>query len=101
MESERRKMYVCSGELAVVLVASGPLDAIRRSLELKGDGVTLDPDYFYLDPRGFREGEAAEYKVPVEQALVEAGFILEDDDEPEGGAGVVPELVPVLPSAEA
>lgn len=77
---DTKKIYVTSGELAVVLMANGPLDAIEKALA-KAGRVTLDHDYFYLDERGFRHDESAEYKVPVEQALTEAGYVFEDDDE--------------------
>lgn len=83
----KKKIYVASGELAVVLIASGPLDAITRALDKAGP-VTLDPDYFYLDERGFRQDMSAEWKVPVEQALTEAGYVFEDD-EGEGGTPVL------------
>jgi hypothetical protein len=79
-EVEQKKIYVTSGQLAVVLIAEGPLDAIQKALAKAGQ-VTLDPDYFYLDERGFREGDNVQYKVPVEQALTEAGYVFEDDEE--------------------
>ena len=69
---DTKLVYVKSGELEVKLEANHPMQAIKRALDRSG-GATLDPCFFYLDERGFRT-TTAEYKVPVEQALAEAGY---------------------------
>lgn len=85
--NERKKVYVKSGQLQQVLMANGVMDAISSALAHSESGLTLDPWYFYLDERGFRDDDTAQYKVPVEQALAEAGYIFEDEGE--GGTGVL------------
>jgi len=68
-----KKIYVTCGELAVVVQAAGPIAAIKAALKHSSQKVLAD-DYFYLDERGHRTGTDAQYKVPVEQALAEAGY---------------------------
>lgn len=75
-----KKIYVTSGQLRVVLAANSPQDAIKKALRHASQKV-LDSKFFYLDERGFR-GADAEYKVPVEQALAEAGYVFEDGNKP-------------------
>lgn len=64
-----KKIYIQSGELSVVLMASSPMDAIKRALDNHGAGKKLGT-VIYLDERGFRE-DSAKYKVPVEQVLTD------------------------------
>jgi len=78
MSEEQKPIYVKSGELAVKVLAGGPLEAIRKSLDLVKGGKTLDENYFYLDERGFRTGDNAEWRVPVEQGLARAGYFFDD-----------------------
>ena len=78
--SKRTKIYVKSGEASAVMVADGPMDACLKTLDGFSSGRVLDSDFFFLDPRGFREGDDAQYKVPVEQVLAEAGYIYEDPE---------------------
>ncbi len=72
------KFYVVSGTLRSMVLAKGLQSAVRSALDTHGGNQTLDNRWIYLDERGFRE-EDAKYKVPVEQALAEAGYIFEDD----------------------
>ena len=76
---ETKKIYVTSGAMRWVGHASGPLDAIKKALNSYTGHDALDSIYVYLDERGFRCGPDAQYKVPTEQALAEAGYIFEDD----------------------
>ncbi len=76
--SERKKIYVNSGALRWVGIAAGPIDAIKKALDAHGSGGSLDNTHIFLDERGFRT-DNAQYKVPVEQALTEAGYIFEDE----------------------
>jgi len=75
---EVKKIYVNSGALKWVGMASGPIDAIKRALDAHGSGGPLDGLTMFLDERGHRT-DTAQYKVPVEQALTEAGYIFEDE----------------------
>lgn len=70
------KVYVTSGELTWCGIASGPLDAIKKALEI-ASGKTLDTDYFFIDQRGFRT-EDAEFKVPISRGLKHAGWVYDD-----------------------
>jgi len=70
---EAKKVYVKSGDLECVLMASGPRDAIKKAMGRHPVG-RLHPHFVFIDERGFRENNAA-YRVPVEQALTEAGYI--------------------------
>jgi len=81
--SKRKKIYVTSGDMQVVLEADGPIGAIKTALK-RANGATLDSDFIYLDERGFRHDDTAQYKVPVEQALAEAGYFFQDPTEDEG-----------------
>jgi hypothetical protein len=73
---EVKKIYVTSGTLRWVGMASGPIDAIRKALNAHGcrKAKPLDDTYVFLDEQGHRTHDAR-YKVPVEQALAEAGYI--------------------------
>lgn len=73
------KFYVTSGQLRVVTVAYDPLDAIQKAMK-QSNGLTLDRSWFYLDERGHRTHNA-KFKVPLERALVEAGYIHDDEYE--------------------
>jgi hypothetical protein len=70
------KVYVKSGQLEWVGVATGPLDAVKKAL-CKGNGKTLDGYYFYIDERGFRTNDA-EFKVPINKGLKAAGYVYDD-----------------------
>lgn len=97
-----KKVYVTSGQLYVCIQADGPMDAIRRSLKHASHKV-IDSDFFFIDERGHRVGEDAQYKVPVEQALAEAGYVFDDQDRMGGGdCGVIQTPIPSdwSPSAE-
>jgi len=74
---EIKKIYVNSGTMQWVGRADGPIDAIKRALAAHGGG-DLDDTFIYLDERGYRTHNA-QYKVPVEQALTEAGYIFEEE----------------------
>jgi len=87
---EVKKIYVTSGALQWVGQANGVLDAIKKALAAHGSGGPLDSTYMFLDERGFRTHNAA-YKVPVEQALTEAGYIFEDEGEPDDSSTSVGE----------
>ncbi len=76
--SEPKKIYVNSGAMQWVGHACGPIDAIKKALATHGSGGALDSTHIFLDERGFRNKDA-QYKVPVEQALAEAGYIFEDE----------------------
>lgn len=76
--SEWKKTYVQSGALRWLGMAAGPIDAIKKALDAHGGGGPLDDTHVFLDERGFRTDDA-QYKVPVEQALAEAGYIFEDE----------------------
>jgi hypothetical protein len=71
-------VYVNSGQLRVKLEAKNPIEAITCAFERFGDGKQLDPNFIYIDERGYRTRNAR-YKVPVEQALAEAGYTLGPD----------------------
>ena len=75
---EVKKIYVNSGTMQWVGEAAGPIDAIKKALSSHGGSSAIDDTYVYLDERGFRE-DNAHYKVPVEQALAEAGYIFENE----------------------
>lgn len=79
MRASKRKTYVWGGELKVVILANSPLDATTKAITRFGANKSLDD--FYLDERGFRTGEDAQFCVPVEQALAKAGYVFDD---PEG-----------------
>ena len=80
-----KKIYVMCGDIQTVIIASGPLDACKRVLLRQSDTArVLDTEFFYLDERGFREGDKAQYKVPVEQALAEAGYVFEPSEDTSG-----------------
>ena len=87
---KRKKVYVVSGQLSVCLIEDGPIAACRAALATHGNGKTLDSSYFYIDERGFREGDDAQYKVPVEQVLAEAGYVFEDHDDDGCGTPLPP-----------
>ena len=93
-----KKVYVTSGELKTVLMANGPVEAFTRALLEHSDGLTLDPRFIYMDERGNRTDDA-KYKVPVEQALAEAGYVF-DDDEDGGHAALLCVAPSGSPSAE-
>jgi len=76
---ETKKIYVTSGAMRWVGHANGPLDAIKKALNSHGGCGAIDNTYIYLDERGFRHNLKAQYKVPVERALTEAGYIFEDE----------------------
>jgi len=76
--STKKKIYVTSGELAVVTIADGPIAAIKTALFQFGTDKRLDDDFIYLDERGFRHDDTAQYIVPLEQALAEAGYVYEE-----------------------
>jgi len=62
-----KKIYLTCGKLRFVVMSNGPINAIQKMFgHYLGDTV-------YLDERGHRTDDA-QYKVPVEQALVEAGY---------------------------
>jgi len=82
---EKKLIYVASGRMSVKVLADGPIDAIKKALAISPD-VVLDSEFIWLDERGARQDDTAQYKVPVEQALAEAGYVF--DSEPEGGSGV-------------
>ena len=89
-----KKIYLVCGDLTWVGLVEKPTEAIKKALEQFGKGKTLDPDYFYLDEHGLRIDDAR-WKVPVEQALTEAGYILDDIEESEidvagGDVGLLP-----------
>jgi len=84
-----KKVYVCSGELAVVLIAESQLDAVTKAFK-KAHGKKLDPRTVYIDERGFRHNDTAKWKIPVEQALAEAGYVFEDSGDADGGSGDTP-----------
>jgi len=78
--NERKLVYVCSGELAVKLEACGPTDAICKAMQRQeGQNLTLDSHYVYIDERGFRQDETAQWRVPIEQALTLAGYVFDED----------------------
>jgi hypothetical protein len=68
-----KKVYVVSGKLHWVGFAQGPLDATFKALDSMTKRVTLDPDFFFIDERGFRTEEAF-WKVPVDVGLTHAGY---------------------------
>jgi len=70
-----KKVYVKSGDLEWVGVATGPLDAIQRAL--KGGNKKLDGYFFFVDERGFRESNAL-WKVPIADGLSYAGYEFDD-----------------------
>ena len=74
---EVKKIYVTSGTMRWVGEATGPIDAIKKALAAHGSGP-LDSTLVCLDERGHRT-ENAQWKVPVEQALTEAGYLFEDE----------------------
>ena len=89
-----KKIYLVCGDLTWVGAVEKPTEAIKKALEQCGKGKTLDADYFYLDERGLRIDDA-KWKVPVEQALTEAGYTLDDIEESEidvadGDVGLLP-----------
>jgi hypothetical protein len=81
---EVKKIYVNSGTMRWVGMAQGPIAAIIRALDAHTQKCPvsncrpLDATTVFLDERGFRT-DTAQYKVPVEQALTEAGYIFEDE----------------------
>jgi len=85
--SQRKKVYVTSGDLAVCLVANGPIDAISRALTRNSNSRTIDGDFFFVDERGHRTGDDAQYKIPVEQALAEAGYFFDDPSGSQSAGG--------------
>ena len=66
---KNKKVYVVCGELRGVIIADSPIHACTSLLKAFGKGKKLDPDYFYLDERGFREDKNATFTVPIEQVL--------------------------------
>jgi len=87
---KRKKVYVTSGDLAVVIIAAGPLDACGHAISAHGNNKTLDSQFVYIDERGHREGDDAQYKVPVEQALAEAGYVFDEPIDEEVGHDWLP-----------
>lgn len=75
---EVKKIYVNSGSMRWCGLAQGPLDAIKKALAAHGGNGPLDSTTVFLDERGHRMS-TAQWKVPVEQALTEAGYIFEDE----------------------
>jgi len=75
---EVKKIYVTSGTMRWVGHAADPLDAITQALDDHRGSGPLDSTTVFLDERGHRT-DTAEWKVPVEQALTEAGYIFEDE----------------------
>lgn len=71
-----KKIYVTSGELRWLGIATGCLDAIKKALE-NCSGRVLDSSYFFLSECGFRT-DNAEYRVPVEKGLQYAGYVYDD-----------------------
>lgn len=51
------KYYVKSGELEVIVIASNWWDACRKALNSPHyhNGLNLDPTFFFIDQRGFRD----------------------------------------------
>ena len=73
-----RKIYVVSGCLRVVIMATNPLEACVMALTRYGRGKVID-QCFYLDERGFREGADAQFRVDSRNVLQQAGYQFEDD----------------------
>lgn len=73
---DRKKVYVKSGDLEHVVHANDALDAVCKALERRIDGCTLDPDFFFVDERGFRTQDAT-WKVPISDGLAAAGMEFE------------------------
>ena len=79
-EKVAKKVYVKSGQLEWVGLASGPLDAVKKALAACGT-KTLDSSYFFIDERGFRDFDDAEYRVPVGKGLRAAGYVFDEADD--------------------
>lgn len=62
-----KKLYVHSGQLNVVLLAEHPLEAIQQAICQFGNGKKLDPEYFYVDERGFRGDDEAKTKISIDR----------------------------------
>jgi hypothetical protein len=54
MESQT-KFYVKSGELQWVGMADDPMDACYKAMDAIKGGTEVDPYFFYVDERGFRQ----------------------------------------------
>lgn len=76
-----KKVYVKSDQLEWVGMATGALDAVKRALDGEGSNKALDGYFFYIDERGFRSGRDAEYAVPIDIGLEEAGYKFDNPDE--------------------
>lgn len=50
------KYYVKSGELEEIVVAPTPMIAAFEGFCRMKKDIILDPNYFYVDERGFRDG---------------------------------------------
>jgi len=70
------KVYVCSGELKVVVSAEKPLEACLKALGNFGSGKTID-HFFYLDEQGFRNDSSAYWKVATSAVLKAGGYVQE------------------------
>ena len=75
---EMKKIYVNSGAMRWVGMATSPLDAIKKALAAHGNHGPLNSLTVFLDERGFRT-DTAQYQVPIEQALIAAGYTFEND----------------------
>ncbi len=62
-----KKLYIHSGQLNVVLLAEHPLEAIQQAVMQFGNGKKLDPEYFYVDERGFRGADEAKTKIHIDR----------------------------------
>jgi len=85
-----KKVYVTSGAMRWVGEATCPMDAIKKALDTHGSGGPLDSLTVFVDERGHRTDDAR-WKVPVEQALTEAGYIFEDEGSPQNSFDSVEE----------
>ncbi len=74
-----KKVYITSGDLNVVLTANGPFNACQKALKLYAEGKTLDPEYIYIDERGWRV-EDAQWKIPVVLAVQMTNMLKSEGD---------------------
>lgn len=81
---EMKKFYVVSGEIRVIGMAITPMVAAVAALQMHGNNCITDSTYFFVDELGLRT-DNAEWKIPIEEVLDEAGFHFFDDDDKDGG----------------
>ena len=79
MKKLRKKYYVHSKELKVVLLAESPMFACLDAFQNFASGHEIDEHYFYVDFQGF-VGPKAAYHINTEDVILQCSGELDDGE---------------------